>query len=46
MVSEQNDHIVMKPEIRQQQLVNRLRAVEREWHVDELGRAGKKMESL
>ena len=26
----------MKPEIRQQQLVNRLRAVEREWRVDEL----------
>ena len=29
----------MKPEIRQQQLVNRLRAVEREWRVDELARA-------
>ena len=26
----------MKPEIRQQQLMNRLRAVEREWRVDEL----------
>ena len=29
----------MKPEIRQQQLMNRLRAVEREWRVDELARA-------
>lgn len=28
----------MKPEIRQQQLMNRLRAVEREWRVDELAR--------
>ena len=29
----------MKPEIRQQQLMNRMRAVEREWRVDELSRA-------
>lgn len=29
----------MKPETRQQQLMNRLRAVEREWRVDELARA-------
>ncbi|MDD5677219.1 MAG: DeoR/GlpR family DNA-binding transcription regulator [Kiritimatiellae bacterium] len=29
----------MKPEIRQQQLMNRMRAVEREWRVDELARA-------
>ncbi|MBU4211364.1 MAG: DeoR family transcriptional regulator, partial [Verrucomicrobia bacterium] len=39
MANEQSDQIPMKPEIRQQKLMNRLRAVEREWRVDELARA-------